>query len=323
MKTRIESAVLLAVLLSGCTGNRTRHVIPADPEFDTTERRSAYYVAPDIGPAFLALQRQDDVTCASLYSNAVALGSTGHNASPRDPYDVEYNAARCYARQAATALAFRFLIQSLETAGYRHLRRNPDFLNRDPDLGSLRNSKEWEDLVEQLTAERRDYVKTVNPRLYELFMQDQLDRIFVDWSKPEEWRAMGLRDKQRGADLAQIVEARELSTAEDYFYAGLMLMHGRDSTNYLRARTLAREAMRLDSSHLQAKRLSAAAQDRYLWSLGRPQWYGTQSRRDENGTWTMEPIDKNAVTDTQRRELNVPSLDEARQRLELQALWSP
>jgi hypothetical protein len=56
MKTRIEFALfLLAVLLSGCTGNRTRNLIPAEPELDATRSRSPYYVAPDIGPEFLAL----------------------------------------------------------------------------------------------------------------------------------------------------------------------------------------------------------------------------------------------------------------------------
>jgi hypothetical protein len=136
---------------------------------------------------------------------------------------------------------------NLTSAGYRHLRRDPDFLNRDPDLASLRNNQEWEGLIEQLTSESRDYLNMVNPQLYELFKQDQLDRIFIDWSKPEQWRAIGPRDRQRSAELAQILQARELSTAEDYFHAGQMLMHGRDSTEYFRAGTLAREAMRLDS----------------------------------------------------------------------------
>ena len=46
--------------------------------------------------------------------------------------------------------------------------------------------------------------------------------------------------------------------------------------------------------------------------MGRPQWYGTQYVRGENGVWTQYVIDQSAVDNDSRRRLAVPTLDEAR-----------
>lgn len=48
-------------------------------------------------------------------------------------------------------------------------------------------------------------------------------------------------------------------------------------------------------------------QDRFLLSIGEPQWYGTQYRRID-GTWELSPIDPTQVTDEPHRASDVPTL---------------
>ena len=49
---------------------------------------------------------------------------------------------------------------------------------------------------------------------------------------------------------------------------------------------------------------------------GKPQIWGTQYKKDAGGRWTMDPIDETARTDEQRRAHRVPTLAEAKQRME-------
>ena len=60
------------------------------------------------------------------------------------------------------------------------------------------------------------------------------------------------------------------------------------------------KATELDPDLAVARWLAAAAKDRYLWNVDKPQIYGTQFRRIDDGTWTLEPIDESAVTDEER-----------------------
>ena len=63
----------------------------------------------------------------------------------------------------------------------------------------------------------------------------------------------------------------------------------------------------------------AAAWDRYQMRLGKPQWYGTQFVRDDmdmDSPWRLYEVDTTAVTDADRRRLNVPPLADARARVE-------
>jgi hypothetical protein len=49
----------------------------------------------------------------------------------------------------------------------------------------------------------------------------------------------------------------------------------------------------------------------------KPQWYGTQYVRDTNGKWVLYVMDETAVTDEERAALGVPSLVEAKKRVEI------
>jgi hypothetical protein len=50
-------------------------------------------------------------------------------------------------------------------------------------------------------------------------------------------------------------------------------------------------------------------------TLGKPQRYGTQFKRDPGGPWYLYPVDP-AVTDEERARWNVPPLAELKKRAE-------
>ena len=55
---------------------------------------------------------------------------------------------------------------------------------------------------------------------------------------------------------------------------------------------------------------SAATLDRYLWSIKRPQVFGTQYQTGANNKETMEPYDRTAISDKIRAAWGVNSLAE-------------
>jgi hypothetical protein len=79
------------------------------------------------------------------------------------------------------------------------------------------------------------------------------------------------------------------------------------------AYALSLNAMMLDPGNDLAKWLAAAAWDRTLVRLGKPQRYGTQFRVGKDGLRVLELVDP-TVTDEERAEWNVPPLEEARKR---------
>jgi hypothetical protein len=73
-------------------------------------------------------------------------------------------------------------------------------------------------------------------------------------------------------------------------------------------------AASIDPDNDEAKWLTASAWDRLMMRQGQPQWYGTQAERRPGDTeWQLYTIQEDAVTDDQRRELNVPGLEELKE----------
>jgi hypothetical protein len=86
-----------------------------------------------------------------------------------------------------------------------------------------------------------------------------------------------------------------------------------DTANDIRlAYSLATTSMALDPDAPRCRWLSAAAWDRILVQLNKPQWYGTQFKISPSGQWELHPVDETAVTDQDRGALNVPPLSEAK-----------
>lgn len=97
-----------------------------------------------------------------------------------------------------------------------------------------------------------------------------------------------------------MMEADSLVTANDYYHAAMIFQHGSDSVAYKLAWDLAEIAVTLDSTHYSALWLTAAAQDRYLLSIGKRQVYGTQFMVYTD-VWYLQVIDQSAVSDADRQ----------------------
>ena len=156
----------------------------------------------------------------------------------------------------------------------------------------------------------------VNAELSEIYRQDQSDRS-PEAGKTIDWSVVSPRDRARKTRVTEILATGGARLAADFYHAAMVFQHGGSPEDYQRARDLARKAVELEPGHELARWLSAAAHDRYLLSVGAKQVYGTQFRRSSgDASWELSPIDENAVTDAQRRELGVPTLEEMKRRLE-------
>ena len=236
--------------------------------------------------------------CADQYDAAISQGVQ----SP----GILYNAACCCALSESIDQAFLYLNKAVEF-GYH----NTQWLQKDTDFQSLRDDNRWSGLIARCDSANEIYLQSINRELYQMFQEDQGDRLTggaeLDWSRIRE------RDAQHRARVKQMLDSGQVVAADDYYHAAMIFQHGDDTASYLLARKLALTAAELDSTNTTARWLAAASKDRYLWHIGKPQWYGTQLHMID-GKWTIDPIDTTAVTDEDRSDWQVPSLAEARRR---------
>ena len=141
--------------------------------------------------------------------------------------------------------------------------------------------------------------------------QDQADRSGDAMQRDP--AAVFARDRaRRDATLALVREGR-LHTATDYFRAAVVFQHSADDIRL--AHALATIATTLDPGDGRARWLVAASWDRLLMQRLQPQWYGTQYQDSGDGVFLF-PIADGAVDDEERRRMDVPTLGEARARLD-------
>src|SRR5207248_8891748 len=98
--------------------------------------------------------------------------------------------------------------------------------------------------------------------------------------------------------------------AEDYYNAAMLFQHGENLQDIERAEELALKAVELDPKHGAARWLVAAARDRKLMRLGKPQLYGTQFVPGNDGKVVRYRVDP-TVSDEERAKWNVPPLDDS------------
>jgi hypothetical protein len=158
-----------------------------------------------------------------------------------------------------------------------------------------------------------------NPRLVELFQQDQGDRKgYPKTALPHE--QIKVRDEQRREEVRTLLSRAEIRTAQDYFYAALIFHHGQTNDHYRLATSLAWIAATLEPTNKDYLWLSASSWDRMMLKRGKPQWYGAQERRNEQGRQEgFEPIDETAVSDEERARFQVKSLAQHREQPDLPA----
>jgi len=153
-----------------------------------------------------------------------------------------------------------------------------------------------------------------NEQLRAIVRADQAERE-KDW-KPEDWQGIVQRDGERRAKVQIELAAGRVHTSSDFFNAALVMQHGTGLEDFRMAHALATIAASLDPSNRNAKWLKAASWDRMLSIQKKPQWYGTQYVQGADGKWALYVIDETAVTDEDRAALGVPSLADARKRVE-------
>lgn len=149
---------------------------------------------------------------------------------------------------------------------------------------------------------------TVSQILRELYETDQTDRQFTSPPSEEEWRAITRRDRERRAQVLELVRAGALRTADDYYHAAMVLQHGEGAADVLIAHVLATVAG--FRGHEGGRWLSAAALDRFLHRIDQPQRLGTQYQRDDpDDPWTQEPYER-WLPDAVREAYGVRPLEE-------------
>ena len=144
--------------------------------------------------------------------------------------------------------------------------------------------------------------------LARLFEEDQGDRRSeaIDWAA-----ALGRRDAVRLTRVKELYIGGRLRSGADYYRAAMILQHSTAAADYLLAHELSVVALGLGEAR--ARWLAAAAEDRFLMNIGRPQRFGTQYRSVGEEPPRLYPVDP-AVTDGLRAALGVPPLAEARRR---------
>lgn len=128
----------------------------------------------------------------------------------------------------------------------------------------------------------------------------------------QEYEALRERDEERRVRVRELVESGSLKEPEDFYHAAWILNHGESLYEILKAHEYAKRAAELGLRR--ARRLAAAAFDRWLMYQGRAQKYGTQIVPDgvRQRVWDVDP----STSDAERAEWDVPTLDEMRRRAE-------
>ena len=256
-----------------------------------------------------ALQQAYDAYTEKRYADSARLFAEAIEKGATDQTTL-YNAACSAALAGDEEQAFRFLDRAV-AAGWRDVAH----LRADPDLVSFRDDPRWKGVVARAEEAEKAYLASINAELYRIYTEDQGDRA----GGPEkiDWKVVSERDKKRRERVREMLAEGSVKAADDYFHAAMVFQHGDTPDDYQRAHELASKAAEMNPSHRVARWLAAAAKDRYLWSVGKPQIYGTQFKKTSpDGPWTIDPIDETAVSDEDRKKAGVPTLAETRKRLD-------
>ncbi len=160
---------------------------------------------------------------------------------------------------------------------------------------------------------RLSQTPTDNAELARLHREDQSDRTPPE-GKSIDWAIVGPRDQARLARTKELYIQNQLTTANDYYHAALILQHGRVPEDFLLAHEFCIVAISKGKNDKHTRWLAAASEDRFLMNIGRPQRFGTQYQAfPANAPYTLYKVDE-GVTDELRRQMSAPTLAEAKQR---------
>lgn len=143
-----------------------------------------------------------------------------------------------------------------------------------------------------------------NREIADIFVFDQQDRKgFRSGSITMD--QMRVRDSERRKIVLELHKGSLLRTADDLESAAMIFQHGESPSDYRLAFALATLAAAKSAVPTETTWMMAATWDRLMLSVNRPQWYGTQFRRDASGKEVFQPIDVDAVDMAERRRLRI------------------
>jgi len=154
-----------------------------------------------------------------------------------------------------------------------------------------------------------------------LFGQSEIDKIYDedqkvregDFFKQDVAKVMA-QDAAHRKRVRELLNSGTLTTGKEFEKAAFVFQHGDAPDDFLFAHILAMVAVK--KGNADAIWIAAATLDRYLNKIGQPQVLGTQFHFDNNQPWTMEPYNRELLSDALRRELKVPPLAEQTKQLE-------
>jgi len=152
-----------------------------------------------------------------------------------------------------------------------------------------------------------------NPRIVELFHQDQGDRKGYPNTalSHEEIKA---RDEARRQEILAMLARAEIKTAQDFFYSAVIFHQGQTNDHYRLGTSFAWIAATMEPTNEDYLWLTASSWDRMMLKRGKPQWYGAQEKRNAEGRQEgFHPIDESAVDDDERARFQVKSLAKLRE----------
>lgn len=135
---------------------------------------------------------------------------------------------------------------------------------------------------------------------------DELERLADEQLNDAENEDIERRDRgrKRRSRVLEFYNQGLVLSADDHYFAAIVMLYGEDVSHYELSRTFARRAVDLGSTR--AWSIIAAAWDRSLIQRGRPQRFGTQFVR-ERGVWSLGRVEPN-VADAERAMYGVPPL---------------
>ena len=136
--------------------------------------------------------------------------------------------------------------------------------------------------------------------------EDQADR----QAKVIDWKVVTPRDRARLARVKELYATGAIRTGEDYYHAALVLQHSELTEDFLLAHEFCVAAMMLGKNDVESSSLGAAAEDRFLMTIGRGQRFGTQYEPDGRGSLQLYRVE-DGVTDELRKVMELPSLSDA------------
>jgi hypothetical protein len=169
-----------------------------------------------------------------------------------------------------------------------------------------------------LLSAAADIAIGASEELTKLYNDDQADRIFRP-GQTTDWEAIGIRDEQREMRVKQLLAAGSLGSGTDYYHAAMVLQHASSPDDFLLAHDLC--IIAISKGEGKAKWLAAASIDRFLVSIGRPQRFGTQFQSKKSFRPPMLVVVDPSVPDSLRKELDVPTLEEAKKKEAEMVSW--